>query len=90
MKAGRSGKKAPTAITPLFEIRPFVKITNLIYNMLIKIVAIDFPGKKRRRNIKMRAQLMIFMWRGIMTETKHKVYKTTLLTFRCGRATYSE
>ena len=52
--------------------------------------SIDFPGGKRRRNIKMRAQFMIFMWRGIMTEIKHKVFKTTLLTFRCGRATSSE
>ena len=32
---------------------------------------------------------MIFMWRGIMTGIKHKVFKTTLLTFRSGRATSS-
>ena len=56
----------------------------------IKIAAIDFPGGKHRHNIKMRAQLMIFMWRGIMREIKHKVFKTTLLMFRCGRATSSE
>ena len=43
-----------------------------------------------RTFIKMRAQLMIFMWRGITTEIKHKVFKTTLLTFGCGRATSSE
>ena len=54
-------------------------------------VAIDFPGGKRRRNIKkMRSQLMIFMWRGMMTEIEHKVFKTTLLTFRCGHATCSQ
>ena len=46
-------------------------------------------GGKRRRNIKMRAQLRIFVWKTITTE-KHKVFKTTLLTFRCGCATYSE
>ena len=33
---------------------------------------------------------MIFMWRGIMIEIECKVFKTTLLTFRCGRATSSE
>ena len=58
--------------------------------ILFKIVAIDFPGGKRRRNIKMRAQLMIFMWRAIMTEIKHKVFKTTSLTFCCRLATSSE
>ena len=60
------------------------------YHEEAKIVTIDYPGGKRRRNIKMRAQLMIFIWRGIMTEIKHKVFKTILLTFRCRRATSSE
>ena len=53
-------------------------------------LAIDFQGGKRRRNIKMRAQLMIFIWRAKMTEKNSKYFKTTLLTFRCGRATSSE
>ena len=46
---------------------------------LVHFVAIDFPGGKRRHNIKMKAQLRIFIWRTITVE-KQKIFKTTLLT----------
>ena len=53
--------------------------TGAIVNKSVLIVAIDFPGGKRRRNIKMKPQLMTFIWMAIMTEIKHEVFKTTLL-----------
>ena len=33
MEAGRSGERAPATITPHFEVRPFIKITNLIHTL---------------------------------------------------------